>query len=111
MHEGLSIFALLLVVAAPAFAQDDWTTLKTADLSQLDQVRYAQLTVAEKTALQTVTAAAIQKCATDANDAADTFQRVRARRTDLGEGTVGFVLEGNRLPLRRWQLQVLDRDL
>jgi hypothetical protein len=90
----LALFALLLLSAAPAFAQADWTATTTADLSQLDQVRYAQLTVAEKAALQTVTAPAIQKCATDANDAADTFQRVRARRTDLGNGTQGFVLEG-----------------
>jgi hypothetical protein len=83
----------LLAVASPVFAQADWTTAKTADLSQLDQVRYAQLTIAEKIALQTVTAPAIHKCAADANDAADTFQRVRARRTDLGNAP-GFVLEG-----------------
>ncbi len=57
-------------------------------------MRYAELTLAEKTALQTVTAPAIQKCATDAADAADTFQRVRARRTDLGDGTQGFMVEG-----------------
>ncbi len=54
--------AFFLVSVAPAFAQADWTAIKTADLSQLDQVRYAQLTVAEKTALQTVTAPALQKC-------------------------------------------------
>jgi hypothetical protein len=89
----ISLIALLLVAVSPAFAQADWTLTKTADLSQLDQVRYAQLTVAEKAALQTVTAPAIQKCAADANDAADTFQRVRARRADLGNGP-GFVLEG-----------------
>jgi hypothetical protein len=89
----LPIAILLVTISAAAQAPDDWTTAKTADLSQLDQVRYAQLTVAEKAALQTVTTPAIQKCATDANDAADTFQRLRARRTDLGSGP-GFVLEG-----------------
>jgi hypothetical protein len=87
--------ALLLTVVTPAFAQDDWTTLKTADLTQLDQIRYAQLTMAEKAALQTVTAPALQKCAAaDATfNAADAFQRIRARRTDLGNGQ-GFVVEG-----------------
>jgi len=87
--------ALLLAAAAPALAQDDWTTTKTADLSQLDQVRYAQLTLAEKAALQSVTAPALQKCAAaDATlNVADAFQRIRARRTDLGNGP-GFVVEG-----------------
>jgi hypothetical protein len=86
---------LLLVAVTPAHAQTDWTTAKTADLNQMDQVRYAELTVAEKSALQTVTASALQKCA--AGDAtlnvADAFQRIRARRTDLGNGP-GFVIEG-----------------
>jgi hypothetical protein len=87
--------ALLLAAAAPAFAQDDWTTVKTADLSQLDQIRYAQLTMAEKAALQTVTAPALQKCAAADTklDLTDAFQRIRARRTDLGNGS-GFVVEG-----------------
>jgi hypothetical protein len=85
--------ALLLTAVVPARAQADWTLTKTADLSQLDQVRFAQLTVAEKTALQIVTAPAIQKCAANAADAADAFQHVRVRRTDLGSGP-GFVVEG-----------------
>ncbi|HXB61318.1 MAG TPA: hypothetical protein VNU94_00535 [Acidobacteriaceae bacterium] len=86
---------LLIIAVTPARAQDDWTTVKTADLSQLDQIRYAQLTLAEKAALQTVTAPALQKCAAaDATlNAADAFQRIRARRTDLGSGQ-GFVIEG-----------------
>jgi hypothetical protein len=88
--------AAIQVMLTPAFAQTpDWTTAKTADLSQLDQVRYAQLTPDEKTGLQTLTAAAVQACATTPADAADTFQRVRARRTDVGAGTSGFVVEGS----------------
>jgi len=98
-----ALFALLLVTLlvfaapAPVLAQppSDWTTQKTADLSQLDQLRYAQLTADEKTALETLTAPAVQKCATDPADAAATAQRVRARRTDLGSGTQGFVVEGS----------------
>ena len=53
--------ALLLSSFSPALAQADWTTTKTADLNQYDQVRYAQLLPAEKTALQTLTdAGAVQ---------------------------------------------------
>ena len=88
--------ALLLSSFSPALAQADWTTTKTADLNQYDQVRYAQLLPAEKTALQTLTAPALQQCAAadPKFDAADAFQHVRARRTELGTGTPGFVVEG-----------------
>ena len=86
---------LLLGALSPAFAQSDWTTMKTGDLNQFDQIRYAQLTLAEKASLQTVTAPALQKCAAaDAKlDAADAFQRIRVRRADLGGGS-GFIVEG-----------------
>ena len=91
----LLLLALLLSSFSPALAQADWTTTKTADLSQLDQVRYAQLTLAEKSALQTVTAPAFQKCVADDPkfDATDAFQHVRIRRADLGGGS-GFIVEG-----------------
>ena len=87
------LIASLLLPVPSVFAQADWTAAKTADLSQLDQVRYAQLTAAEKLALNTLTTPAVQKCATGA-DVADTLQRVRVRRSDLGGGTQGFVVEG-----------------
>jgi hypothetical protein len=92
LKKALPIFALLLSVA-PAYAQASWTLTKTADLQQMDQVRYAQLTPAEKAGLQTLTAPALQKCAK--LDAADAFQHVRVRRTNLGGGTQGFVVEGS----------------
>ena len=89
--------ALLLIAVAPALAQSDWTTADTADLHTLDQVRYMQLTPAEKSSLQALTAPALQRCAAGdpSFDAADAFNHARARRADLGNGVSGFVVEGS----------------